>query len=128
MKVEVAGVSASDFAGALKFYDEKSNKLEDRPSKNSQPVYRFNFVCLDDSVAKGNKFAEVWLFSYDGNGADFVERVHLEDLNEFSNYAEESRFFSQRIEDVLNAHHVKMTVEVLSDGKAGRLLRALHVA
>jgi hypothetical protein len=128
VKVEVASVSAPEFTNALKFYDEKKNHLDDRPNKSSVPVYRFNFVCLDDSLAKSNKFAEVWVFSYDGNGSDFVERVHLEDLNEFSNYAEESRFFSERIEGVLNSHHVKMTVEVLADGKGNRILRALHVA
>lgn len=57
VKVEVASVSATDFSSALKFYDEKKNSLDDKPTKNSVPVYRFNFVCLDDSVAKGNKFA-----------------------------------------------------------------------
>ena len=128
MKVEVALASATDFASALKFYDEKKNMIDDRPNKNSVPVYRFNFVCLDESVAKGNKFAEIWVFSYDGNGSDFVERVQLGDLNEFSNYAEESSYFKERIENILNAHHVKMTVEVLSDGKGNRILRALHVA
>jgi hypothetical protein len=127
VKVEVASASATDFSSALKFYEEKKNSLDDKPTKNSVPVYRFNFVCLDDSVAKGNKFAEIWLFSYDGAGSDFVERVQLEDLNEFSNYAEENRFFSERIESILNAHTVKMTVEVLSDGKNGRIFRALHV-
>lgn len=55
--MEVASVSATDFSSALKFYDEKKNSLDDKPTKNSVPVYRFNFVCLDDSVAKGNKFA-----------------------------------------------------------------------
>jgi hypothetical protein len=128
VKVEVASASATDFTSALKFYDEKKNVLDDKPNKNSVPVYRFNFVCLDDSVAKGNKFAEIWIFSHDGNGSDFVERVHLGDLNEFSNYAEEGSYFKERIENILNAHHVKMTVEVLSDGKGNRILRALHVA
>ena len=123
----MASVSATDFSTALKFYDEKNNKLDDKPNKSSVPVYRFNFVCLDESVTKGNKFAEIWLFSYDGAGNDFVERVQLEDLNEFSNYAEENRFFSERIESILNAQSVKMTVEVLSDGKNSRILRALHV-
>ncbi len=128
MKVEVASSSATEFSSALKFYDEKNNQLDDRPKKNSIPVYRFNLVCLDDSVSKGNKFTEVWVFSYDGNGSDFVERVHIDDLNEFSNYTEESRYFSQRIEEILNAESVKMTVEVLGDGKGNRMLRALHVA
>lgn len=127
VKVEVAAVSTHDFSSALRFYDEKKNILEDKPGKNNVPVYKFNFVCLDESVSKGSKFAEVWMFSYDGNGADFVERVHLDDLNEFSNYTEESRYFGERIESILNAGSVKMTVEVMGDGKNNRVLRALHV-
>jgi hypothetical protein len=127
VKVEVASVSANEFTEALKFYEEKKNLLVDSPKKDAIPVYRFNFVCLDDSVAKQNKFSEIWLFSYDGNGSDFVDRVQLEDLNEFSNYTEESKYFSKRIENILNSQYVKMTVEVLSDGKNNRILRALHV-
>lgn len=51
----------------------------------------------------------------------------MEDLNEFSNYTEESRYFTNRVEDILNSEFVKMTVEVLSDGKGNRILRALSV-
>ena len=63
MKVEVASVSASEFTGALRFYNEKKNELTDSPKKEAAPVYRLNFVCLDDSVAKSKKFSEIWLFS-----------------------------------------------------------------
>lgn len=73
----MASVSANEFIGALKFYNEKKNELVDSPKKDASPVYRLNFVCLDDSVAKSNKFTEIWLFSYDGSGSDFVERVQL---------------------------------------------------
>jgi hypothetical protein len=83
---------------------------------------------LDDSVSKTHKFSEIFVFSYDGQGSDFVDRVNLEDLNEFSNYTEESKYFSKRIESILNSQYVKMTVEVLSDGKSNRILRALHVS
>lgn len=72
--------------------------------------------------------AEIWLFSHDGKGGDFVERVNLDDLNEFSNYNEENKYFKDRVEDLLNADQVKMTVEVLSDGKGNRILRALTVS
>jgi len=57
VKVEVASVSANEFTNALKFYDEKKNALVDAPKKDTSPVYKFNFVCLDDSVSKNNKFA-----------------------------------------------------------------------
>jgi hypothetical protein len=78
-------------------------------------------------LEKSSKFSEIWLFSYDGKGSDFVDRVNLSDLNEFSNYTEESKYFTKRIESILNAEFVKMTVEVLSDGKGNRILRALSV-
>jgi hypothetical protein len=68
------------------------------------------------------------LFSYDGLGGDFVERVDLSDLGELSNYSEESEYFKKRLEGVLNSEFVKMTVEVVSDGKGGRILRALSVS
>ncbi len=127
MKVEVASVSTTEFVNALSHYDEKKKSLSDTHRKDTTPVYKFSFACLDESVAKSNKFSEIWVFSFDGKGSDFVERVDLGDLNEYSNYSEESRYFSRRIENILNAEYVKMTVEVLSDGKGNRILRALSV-
>ena len=56
MNVEVAGASTTDFVQALKFYDEKKNTISDAQKKDNVPVYKFNFVCLDESVAKNNKF------------------------------------------------------------------------
>ena len=54
--MEVAGASTTDFVQALKFYDEKKNTISDAQKKDNVPVYKFNFVCLDESVAKNNKF------------------------------------------------------------------------
>lgn len=93
----MAGSSTNDFVQALKFYDEKKNIISDAQEKDTIPVYKFNFVCFDESLSKNHKFSEIWLFSYDGKGGDFANRVKLEDLNEFSNYAEESRFFNNRV-------------------------------
>ena len=56
-----------------------------------------------------------------------MNRVKLSDLNEFSNYNSEGKYFHNRIEEILNSETVKMTVEVLSDGKGNRVLRALSV-
>lgn len=123
--MEVASSSATEFSQALKFYDQSKNQLVDAQRKDTRPIYKFNLVCMDESL-KG-KFAEIWLFSHDGKGGDFVDRVNLDDLNEFSNYNEENRYFSNRIEDLLNADSVKMTVEVLADGKGNRIFRALTV-
>ena len=65
---------------------------------------------MDESLAKNNRFSEIWLFSHDGKGSDFVNRVKLSDLNEFSNYTAENKYFKNRIEEVLNSESVKMTV------------------
>jgi len=110
VKVEVASVSTHNFVNALSHYDEKKRTLSETPKKDTAPIYKFNFACLDESVAKNNKFSEIWLFSFDGKGSDFVERVNLTDLNEYSNYTEEGKYFDKRIEDILNADYVKMTV------------------
>ena len=77
--MEVASVSTNEFSQALKFYDEKKHVCSDAQKKDTVPVYKFNFVCYDDSSK--NKFSEIWLFSYDGKGGDFVDRVNLSDLN-----------------------------------------------
>ena len=81
MKVEVAESSANSFEHAVRFYDSKRHTLEDKCKKDTQPVYRFNLVCLDESTSKKNQFSEIWLFSHDGQGSDFVDRVRLEDLS-----------------------------------------------
>lgn len=88
----------------------------------------FNLVCSDESTSKKPQFHEIHVFSYDGQGGDFVKRVNLEDLSEFSNYYEETKYFKSRVDGLLNAASVKMTVEVLSDGGRNRILRALSIA
>jgi len=86
--VEVASSSTNEFSNALKFYDEKKHALSDTQRVGSVPVYKFNLVCFDESLAKRNIFSEIWVFSFDGKGGDIVNRVNLHDLNEFSNYTE----------------------------------------
>lgn len=117
-----------EFTSALFYFDEQKRTLSESPKKGAIPIYKFNFVAFDESLIKNHKFAEIWVFSYDGLGGDFLKRVDLAELSEFSNYAEESEYFKQRVQSILSADFVKMTVEVLSDGKGGRLLRALSVA
>lgn len=70
---------------------------------------------------------EIWLFSYDGQGSDFVERVDLGQLNEFSTLKQENLLYERRFNEVLESDNVKMTVEVLSDGKSNRAFRALNI-
>lgn len=67
------------------------------------------------------------MFSYDGQGADFVERVDLNQLNEFSTLKQENLLYEKRFSEILESDNVKMTVEVLSDGKENRAFRALNV-
>lgn len=83
-KCEIASISANDFSSAVKYYDPKKNTLSDSPKKDAIPIYKVMLLGLDESVSKGNKFVELWVFSYDGKGSNFVERINLPDLNEFS--------------------------------------------
>ena len=85
--------------------------------------------CQDDSIRndKSTKLNDIWLFSYDGQGADFVDRVDLSQLSEFSTLKQENLLYEKKFNEVLESDNVKMTVEVLSDGKGSRAFRALNV-
>lgn len=58
----------------MKYYDVKKNTVNDNISDSSVPVYKILFSCQDDSIknSKTNKLNDIWLFSYDGQGGDFV--------------------------------------------------------
>lgn len=70
---------------------------------------------------------DIWLFSYDGQGSDFVERVDLSQLSEFSTFKQENTLFERRYNELLESENVTMTVEVLNDGKGNRAFRALNI-
>ena len=67
----------------MKYYDVKKNTVNDNISDSSVPVYKILFTCQDDSIKnnKTNKLNDIWLFSYDGQGGDFVERIEISQLN-----------------------------------------------
>lgn len=113
----------------MKYYDAKKNTVSDSPNDASVPVYKMFLSCQDESIKnlKTGNLNDIWLFSYDGQGADFVDRVDLRQLNEFSNMKQETLFYETRLNEVLDASIVKMTVEVMNDGKGNRALRALNV-
>lgn len=129
IRCEVFNVSAKTFQEAVKYYDPKKNTVSDSPKDNTQPVYKILLSCQDDSIRneKTPKLNEIWLFSYDGQGSDFVERVDLGQLNEFSTLKQENLLYERRFNEILESDCVKMTVEVLSDGKSNRAFRALNV-
>ena len=129
IRCEVFNVSARTFKEAVKYYDAKKNTVSDNPSDVLVPVYKILLSCQDDSIRnnKNNSLNDIWLFSYDGQGSDFVERVDLSQLNEFSTFKQESLLFERRYSEVLESDSVKMTVEVLNDGKGNRAFRALNV-
>lgn len=87
------------------------------------------FSCQDDSIRneKTPKLNDIWLFSYDGQGSDFVERIDLDQLNDFSTLKQENLLYERKFNEVLESDSVKMTVEVLGDGKNNRAFRALNV-
>jgi hypothetical protein len=79
----VFNVSAKSFKDAVKYFDAKKNAVSDSSSDSTVPVYKVLFTCQDDSIKndKNNKLNDIWLFSYDNQGSDFVERVDLGQLN-----------------------------------------------
>ncbi len=113
----------------MKYYDAKKNTLSDSPNDASVPVYKLLLACQDDSIKNSKNAAlnEIWLFSHDGQGADFVDRVDLRQLNEYSTMKQEAMLYERRCNEVLEASIVKMTVEVMNDGKGNRAFRALNV-
>jgi hypothetical protein len=48
-------------------------------------------------------------------------------LSDFSSFKQENALYEKRYNEVLEAESVKMTIEVLSDGKGSRAFRALNV-
>lgn len=92
----------------MKYYDSKKNTLLDTPHKGTEPVYKLSLMCQDNSLK--NKFAEVWIFSYDGKGANFVNGLNLNELNEYSSTVQEDKLYRQRYDELLEAEKVIMMV------------------
>lgn len=103
IRCEVFNVSAKIFQEAVKYYDPKKNSVSDSAKDNTKPVYKILLSCQDDSIRndKNQKLNEIWLFSYDGQGSDFVERVDLGQLNEFSTLKQENLLYERRFNEVL---------------------------
>ena len=125
IKAEVFSISAATFVAAVKYYDHKKNQLFDTSHKGTEPVYRISLMCQDSSLK--NKFAEVWIFSHDGKGANFVKGVNLNELNEYSSTVQEDNLYHRRYDELLEAENVIMMVECLNDGKGNRLLRVVDI-
>jgi hypothetical protein len=79
VKCEIFSISAATFVAAVKYYDSKKNQLLDTPHKGTEPVYKLSLMCSDSSLK--HKYAEVWVFSYDGKGSNFVKGLDLNELN-----------------------------------------------
>jgi hypothetical protein len=126
VKCEVFSISANSFVAAVKYYDSKKNQLLDTSHKGTEPVYKLSLMCQDSSLQKG-QFAEIWIFSFDGKGGNFVNGLNLKELNEYSSTVQEDALFHQRYDELLEAENVVMMVECLTDGKGNRLLRAVDI-
>jgi len=91
---EVFSISATTFVSAVKYFDSKKNQLFDTAHKGTEPVYKLSLQVQDNSL--GNKFAEVWVFSYDGKGSNFVKSLNLTELNEYSSTVQEDNLYHKR--------------------------------
>lgn len=127
VKCEVFAITSKTFKDAVKYYNAEKNQVSDSPKDGYTPVYKLGFSCQDESLRAGMKLSDIWLYSFDGQGSDFIDRVNLENLNEFSSLKQEQALFDRRYNEILEAESVKMTIEVLSDGKNNRAFRALNV-
>jgi hypothetical protein len=99
VKCEIFSISAATFVAAVKYYDAKKNQLLDTPHKGTEPVYKLSLMCQDSSLH--NKYAEVWVFSYDGKGENFVRGLNLKELNEFSSTVQEDSLYHKRYDELL---------------------------
>lgn len=125
VKGEVFSISANSFVSAVKYFDSKKNVIFDTAHKGTEPIYKLSLQVQDSSL--GNKFAEIWIFSYDGKGSNFVRGVNLNELNEYSSTVQEDNLFHKKYDELLEAESVALLVEVLNDGKNNRLLRAIEI-
>lgn len=105
IRCEVFNISAKNFNDAVKYYDAKKNTVSDKASDSTAPVYKIAFSCQDDSIKndKKEKLADIWLYSYDGQGSDFVDRVSLTQLSEFSTLKQENLFYERKYNEILES-------------------------
>jgi hypothetical protein len=82
VRCEVFSISAATFVAAVKYYDAKKNQLLATPHKGTEPVYKLSLMCQDSSLK--SKYAEIWVFSYDGRGGNLVRGLNLKEVNEYS--------------------------------------------
>lgn len=129
IKCEVFHTSAKKYSEAVQYYDPIKNTVSESLADNTTPVYKILFSCQDNSMKgdKSGKFSEIWLFSYDGKGSDFISRVDLDLLDGVSTLKQENLMFEKRMNDILESENVEMTIEVLNDGKGNRAFRALNI-
>ena len=58
-----------------------------------------------------DKFHELFIF----DNINLVPRVNIAEINKYSTFQHESFLFKRRIEELLNAYSVQMTIELLFD-------------
>ena len=126
VKCEIFSISANSFNSAVKYYDAKKNQLHDTSKKDTVPIYKVMLLAKDQSLTE-KKVAELWVFSHDGKCSNFVPKVDLNDLSEYSSMVQEESLFQERYNNLLEAENVKMTVECLVDGKGNKMFRVIKV-
>ena len=110
----------------MKYYDPKKNVLQDSNKKDTVPVYKLMMLGRDSSLTE-KKAVEFWVFSHDGKCSNFVPKVDLKELSEYSSMVQEESLYEDRYNELLEAENVKMTVECLADGKGNKMWRVIKV-
>lgn len=99
VKCEVFSIGSKTFKEAIKYYNPIKNQTFDSPSDQTIPVYKFLLSCQDDSTQ--NKLNDIWIYSYDGQGSDLIDKISLEYLNEFSSLKQENALYEKKYNAIL---------------------------
>ena len=127
VRCEVFRISPENFKSAVHHYDSAKNVLSESSKKGHSPVYKIELLCSDSSLPE-KKAVDFHVFSIDGKCSNFVPNVDLsKDYSDLSSFVQEEELFRQRVDDLLEAESVKMTVECRTDAKGNKLFRVIRI-
>lgn len=99
VKCEVLDVSPKTFKDAVRNYDPYSNKLLANRNESTRSVYNVRLLLKDASLPETTVF-ESYLFSWDGQGSEFVPGVDLQNIG-VSSLKNESKLYQDRLNQLL---------------------------
>ena len=80
VQVYVVDALPARLADAVKNYNSAANRVESAPSKNTQQIWQVMLSAKDASIDNSNKYANLYVFSADGNPSNFFPGLTLGSL------------------------------------------------